>query len=793
MTYKIKTSPVDTFGSKTPRSHRGEQSLPAPLSSIAVSCADNLQTLLRSMFAKVDDTFFELAEKARANTEQTMYFEALREIRVKRSGIENKFSQDIVNAFEQLNNNRRIDRKASNENQGGEFEPLSLDKLTVVQNDELELSLAFSTMISRAEDRLGNKLAQLNTRLNTLLGVNYIDDCNSPFSPSIACKIMSEASENLDIDIKGRLVFLKLFEVGVLHGLDTICDNANEALIMAGVLPDYDGYVRERNRHNRSAPVSSAGLDSQLARPDTPGISGEHIESLSILQQLLGQPQLNVDSVAQPPNPGLLSLLSGVRNVLNINKAPVSGAIQSGNSVDILPILKSLSDKPEQFNQAVRDTDREVIDLVAMLFDFILDDRNLAEPMKVLVSRLQIPMVRLGLLDRALFSKRSHPARKLLNEIASAALGWNDVKEPEKDPLYCKIQDITEIINDEFDEDTALFEGLLEEFIGFIDINNRKSQLIEKRTKEEEEGKEKVDEARSMVQKIINGYLIKRELPDVTIALLRDYWSKVLFLDYVKNGPDSESWNTAVEMVKKLIWSAEPKSDNKKCILMYQTLPGLYQELCEGLSSINSDPIGTTVILRQLDLLYFGKELDEPRDASVAAAAAAAITNIVNDVPNVKMDTARKISASQQENNGQLDSSGIPVLRSVVTADTLNYRVDEANKKQEFNEEDIDESVLTRADNIEVGAWVRFTEQNDQNVLCKLALKMKTKTKHIFVDRRGLKVAEKSRLGLAYSLQCGECEILEEDKIFDRALESVISNLRDREENLTSNPVGDPA
>ncbi|MFB3103776.1 MAG: DUF1631 family protein [Pseudomonadales bacterium] len=48
----------------------------------------------------------------------------------------------------------------------------------------------------------------------------------------------------------------------------------------------------------------------------------------------------------------------------------------------------------------------------------------------------------------------------------------------------------------------------------------------------------------------------------------------------------------------------------------------------------------------------------------------------------------------------------------------------------------------------------------------------------MFVNRRGMKVAENSLLGLAADLDAGTLTILAESQVFDRALQAVIGNLR---------------
>ena len=52
---------------------------------------------------------------------------------------------------------------------------------------------------------------------------------------------------------------------------------------------------------------------------------------------------------------------------------------------------------------------------------------------------------------------------------------------------------------------------------------------------------------------------------------------------------------------------------------------------------------------------------------------------------------------------------------------------------------------------------------------------------YIFVNRSGVKVAEKTKLELASDLKEGLVQVLNDGLLFDRALESIIGNLRGQE------------
>ncbi len=81
---------------------------------------------------------------------------------------------------------------------------------------------------------------------------------------------------------------------------------------------------------------------------------------------------------------------------------------------------------------------------------------------------------------------------------------------------------------------------------------------------------------------------------------------------------------------------------------------------------------------------------------------------------------------------------------------------------------------------LSVGMWVEFSgDEEELNTRCKLAAKINAIDKFIFVNRQGVKVVEKTKLGLARELSDGTVKIISDGLLFSRALESVIGNLRE--------------
>lgn len=102
-----------------------------------------------------------------------------------------------------------------------------------------------------------------------------------------------------------------------------------------------------------------------------------------------------------------------------------------------------------------------------MMFDFILADRAIPDVMKAVIGRLQIPILKVAIIDQMFFAKKSHPARKLLNKLAEVAVGWNEENDQDRAVFYAMKNVVQRILN-EFDNNIEIFEIVLNELETFV-------------------------------------------------------------------------------------------------------------------------------------------------------------------------------------------------------------------------------------------------------------------------------------------------------------------------------------
>lgn len=741
--------------------------LPVALTNVRDKAAQQLKTALQALFDNADDTLFEMADRATSNAEQNAFFEAMRDLRLKRKSIERGFLQKVFEAFATLNQ-YEIGKPAPGD-------AVSFDALSLVQNDALEESVALDTMVAKVVSRDGTALGHLTTRFNAMVS-KKLDDKSNPIGPTSLCGFFLDACSSLGVEIKVKLIILKLFEKYVLSGLDQLYAEANHALIAAGVLPELKSAPARRNPSR--AVTSARGTGQDDAAEFSAEFADEGVQEVfGALQELLSQargttsPRRNRPADAMPISSNdLMRLLSHMQQ-----RAPAQVSDDFDLREQLEGLLTRASAKAGKA-RVVGEVDEDVINLVSMLFEFILDDRTLPDSLKALIGRLQIPMLKVAVIDKTFFSRGSHPARRLLNEIASAALGWGEHDDEQRDSLYQKIEQIVQRLLNDFVDDPLIFSELLADFLAFTGDERRRSELLEQRTRDAEEGSAKAAMARREVEQALNQRLLGKTLPEVVVRLLQEAWSKVLMLTCLKHGVESAQWQTALATMDNLVWSVEHHDEPEARMQLLEMVPSLLKALREGMASAAFDPFSTGEFFSQLEALHvqafqrFKRTLPEENPQA--------------DVPVlVEFDEAQRATLAEVGIELPLldlpaeEATEEPAMVEVIEEIILLAPGEQRSAETEISLPDDDESLI-QVDNLRVGSWVEFQEDEEHKLRCKLAAVIKPTGKYIFVNRTGMKVLEKTRMGLAVEFRRSAIRLLDDALLFDRALESVIGNLR---------------
>ena len=713
------------------------------INKICLEASRDLNEMLQSMFDGIDDSFFELANNARTNNEQNRFFEAMREIRIKRKNIES----DFENAINLLFSTRTVFKdSAKQKNQTNE---VSIDNLSLVQNEELEEDVAISSMSNKARSNFQGPLLQFHARIGKLYGIEELTESNPPLDPTDISQAFAKACLNIEIQLKEKIIVYKQFDRYVLSNLGSVLDNANKILIQLGVMPSLKTPGLRQKHAPKSETTSSPIIQNTI--PTNQNSEQEFSNILPHLHSLLANIRtINHQTSGNPADAKPTQMISTndlIAMLSELQKTP-SDNKQKTQQTSVIDIHKALEDslqqrapltkKSPEFNQ----TDEDLINLVAMLFEFILEDYNLAPQIQVLISRLQIPILKVVIKDNSFFSSHNHPARQLLNSLAKAGIGWGEQKNSYNDPLYKKIHDTVHSVLNEFTGDIALFERLNSEFKLFISKDERKSKLVEQRTKEAEIGLIKSRQAQASVEKSINQLISTavRPIPEFITTTLKNGWSRVMFLAFLKDEQEHQ-WISVNKVAEDLIWCLQPLKAQKDRQRWITVAPKLLKDLRSGLE----------------DVSYKTSELD--------------LT-----ITNIREELTRAFKNGSFHGSESLNTK--TRLPTNLNKKASQEDIKAVNEQLETKKDNQLDEFYTIVDHMEIGTWLEFTLLNGNKYRCKLSTRLPEADCYIFVNRMGLKTVEKTRHELAIDLSKHQVVVLEQGLMIDRAMNAVTSTLR---------------
>ncbi|MEH6500567.1 MAG: DUF1631 domain-containing protein [Pseudoalteromonas distincta] len=762
--------------------------LPAPLLPVRKQSVDFLKAALTTLFDNADDSLFEMADRAGSNSEQTLFFEAMRAVRLQRHKMTKDCSYGLMRELEALN----LDVERAPAKTLHNFE---LDSLSLVQPDELEETVALDSMIGRAETRNAGALSHLSIRFNSLVK-RRVDDRDLPIAPNMLSQVFVEALSDLQLDIKVRLILFKLFERYVLNQVDTFYDDVNKQLIASGVLPDLKS-TAGRQAAARMAGAAPSGSQAYRQSESTAQSTADHQHVLSMFSELIGNwrhasGDAALSSMASPSAHTLHSheLLGLLADLSHAEFSSFDVAPDAGPRLDMRSQINQLLRRQREHNGQVRALDRvddDVISLVSMLFDFILDDPELPSAVKAMISRLQLPILRLAIADKRFFSQSSHPARRLLNELARSTVGWNDQDDLRRDQLHALLESIVQRLLDQPEPDPELFATLHTELAAFINVEKRRSERLEQRTRDAEEGKARIEAARHQVAVLLNDLLLGKTLPVFVVDLLRDTWSQVMQITCLREGGDSAEWRAAKQTAEQLLESIGPVDDGKAAdreLLNAQ----VRQAVADGLQLIGLRAEQGAPLIVKLQQVQ-QQRLQPPVPAPIAPATGDATPDrsalAEPAAPRYLNEGSARAEPQVSKLPDSLAAVTAPVeLVELVELPTMHVDAPVMAAEQMSAEPELvvdlpDIKAAAWVDSLHTGSWFELCTTADKLAQrCKLAAIISFSGKYIFVNRSGIKVAEYSAHTLAQQYDQGLVRLLDDNQLFDRALESVIGNLR---------------
>lgn len=733
-----------------------------------------LSASLRDMLAEIEEDLFQMAETAYDREMQNLYLEVRGKAKEKWPNVEAAFSRNFVELF-----NRKMRGEL-----GSAVQTMAVSsfELKLVEEDELAESIALQEIAGHLREKCEDELGLLGERVAVLLGRRELDDEENPISPQAVCSALKSACDEIEGSVKLKLILLRQIEQHVSKALHSVYADLNTEMVRWNVLPDLKrGYRRAENHPSAGKPAQKP------AEAQTPPDGKPAPDLFSALRQLVqaqyagavfggespagGQAGPFLTQVPACPAPAADSFSNGfLESLTHLQRGDTRKSEQADGLPDLGVALGTMNVlhqiKASGLAQGIGQLDAITIDIVAMLFDFIFDDAKIPDPIKALVGRLQIPVLKVAMLDKSFFSSRTHPARRLLDGISHASIGWGQEVD-QGDPLYKEISRIVERVQTEFERDVQIFTDLLGELEAFLAAREAQADAVAERSAELIEQREN-DE----IAWVIAGEAVSRRLsadaPAAVRQFLLNHWQQVLKELYLRHGEEHRTFLDAIATMDSLVWSVAPKTSSEERKKLVGTLSGLLRSLNAGL-----DLIGLPHGQRN----FFFDSLVSLHSTAVRAGLQA----------NAAMETVDVTKA------GGTDVTEQPVEPSAADRYPVNPEGELFITRICQDDVQLEEVALIgvsptavsgndlyrdRVAALKRGDWVEFSQADGLPTRARLSWISPQRGVYLFTNPQSPRATSISPEALAHQFRNGMADIVADEPLFERAVNGVLGSLQ---------------
>ena len=781
--------------------------------------------VLSKTFDTIEDELFELAEKSVDRNAQNIYLDARAQAREKRGAIAIAFKKQFLNFFEKKMNGNDDSKKSS----AGSFSGL---ELSLVEDDDLEEKLAVEAIAKRLNNNCDEELRAVSQRMGFLMSEPELQDEANPISPDTIVKALQVACQQMTSGYKAKLTVMRMVEAGMAKEMIGVYRDINTHLISRHVLPQIrPTYYKPQASGSRTTPAatSSAAAPAATAAASTSPQAAHDL--FATLQQLIAggiasnaanlsgnsaplapfgrAPQANGGTVGNTgglpdlgsiTSTGLVSALTDIQRQLIAGRAETAQFAAMMNLHNFVPgetptaSLNFLRDiKQQAVATGSNQVDAMTIDIIAMLFDYVFEDKAIPDSVKALLAKLQIPVLKVAIIDKSFFSLKTHPARRLLDVLAEASICFAGQASKE-DPLYQQIESVVNRIHDEFTTDITIFATMLDEFETFLVARDTASASRAEQSARALHESEKREMARMIAIDEIDrrANSTDTDLPIAVSAMLRGPWARVLERVYIRDGGRTEHFVEYLEAADNLIWSVTPKLDQgerKRLVLM---LPTLLKRLQEGME--------IAAVENQERDRFFAALVDCHAAAVKAGLRGESVTPLIQgSLATVetaplfeKLINEEKVREAALKNINRSGIARIQFTDTGVEIEEIMARgTGAANSNIEssgtsFNQEMADETEPDDAASFDLnqpipvlkrGAWVEFTQASGSKTRAKLTWVSPLKGVYLFTNPGASEALSITPEVLESQFRRGQARLIEESSLIDRAVNSLVHSL----------------
>lgn len=502
--------------------------------------------------------------------------------------------------------------------------------LSLLDDSDVERDLAVTRLAQMIGDHNGSEFSDLNARLQAVGGPVSVSTSGpvDVLMPHWVARLMIDAwlEVGLNLDHWVELKAILLHEVA--PWTQEAYHHVNGVLLEHGVRPEIDlrPFIRRAKDVGVTLATPLSPLGGVMGGPSAGPATGPGggVRGNSGLQPL-GAPYEETRMLTQTPGMGhgaakaqnVLDKLTQVvaRQVPGFEPTAVRSAqggapavalsaglgqairavgdtlrrqagAEAGGGSSPAEALQALQQNRQALKEAAATpNERAIIEIVALLFQAILIEERLPASIRVWFARLQMPVLRVAVVEPDFFATVSHPARILIDRMGSCVMGFvGEMGEKTDDALHKEIRRVVQVIEAYPDTGRRVFQTVLTEFERFLETYFRDENQASRRgvslAQQIEQRETCAIQYTIELRKMLDGVPVH----DGVREFMFHVWADVLAHSAVVSGPTSDATKALQRAAADLIWSASAKTSREERAEVLRRLPNLLKAVREGMA-----------------------------------------------------------------------------------------------------------------------------------------------------------------------------------------------------------------
>ncbi len=405
--------------------------------------------------------------------------------------------------------------------------------------------------------------------------------------------------------------------------------------------------------------------------------------------------------------------------------------------------------------------EKAIIEIVALMFQAILQEERIPPGIRVWFARLQMPVLRVALEEPDFFGTLTHPARQLIDRMGSCVMGF-DASGIHGHALEVEVKRIVQVIEQYPETGKRVYQLVYEEFQKFLSKFLTEKGPAQKvvSVAQQVEQKETLT-----IQYTIEMRNMLKDIPvrDEIREFLFKVWAEVLAVAAVRKGPQHAETIELKKSASDLVWSAGAKPNRTDRAKVIADLPKLLQRLRTGMS-----------------LLGLAPSQQDTHIKTVSDTLADAFLSKTKAVPQEQIDAMAKRLANLEDfvsEDGMgdlpLDAESIELMLGIDSS-TIDVVADGGSKPTN--------AMQAWAAELQLGAWFTL-DHNGRVAQVQFAWRSERKHLNLFATSSGHSYLIQAGRLAAY-LQAGLLLPQEEETLTVRATRDALAKLEANPERL---------